>query len=214
MYSSANEGKLCGPGTRYASSAGFTNDDNRLEDWTWSPWVVDGNVSASQPYTQAEREEGIKNGALWRYLESFKVYHCLGDKSEGNNYRSYSMPDCMGALDGATWWTPNQYVRYQKQNEIVRPGEKIIFLEENDWRGFNMGSYVIDRIVERWQDPLTVWHSGASSFGFGDGHTEFRLWSHETVEYFTSSNPWGLYPVTEKGIEDVRWMQKSLSAAK
>jgi prepilin-type N-terminal cleavage/methylation domain-containing protein/prepilin-type processing-associated H-X9-DG protein len=219
MYSTVNEGKLCGPGTRYAPSPGFTNEDNRLEDWVWAPWEVGGDVAVSWPYglghpTQAEREEGIKNGALWSYLKSVEVYHCLSDKSEGSNYRSYSMPDCIGALDEAMWWTPNPYVRYKKQNEIIRPAERIVFLEENDWRGFNAGAFVIDPIVVRWQDPLTVWHSGASSFGFADGHTEFRLWSRETVKYFNGDQPWGYYPTTEKGIEDVKWMQRGWSAAK
>jgi prepilin-type N-terminal cleavage/methylation domain-containing protein/prepilin-type processing-associated H-X9-DG protein len=219
MYSSDNDGKLCGPGTRYTTSPGFTNADNRIEDWAWAPWEVGGDVAVSYPYaagrpTQEEREEGIKNGALWPYLESLKVFHCLSENGEGDHYRSYSMVDCVGALDEAMWWTPNEYIRYKKQNEVIIPSERIVFLEENDWRGFNMGSFVIDAIVIRWQDPLTVWHSGSSSFGFADGHTEFRNWSSETVEWFNSIQPWGLYPTTEEGIADVKWMQKGWSEPK
>ncbi len=94
------------------------------------------------------------------------------------------------------------------------PAKRMVFLEENDWRDFNMGAFVIDAIVLRWQDPLTVWHAGASSFGFADGHTEFRNWSPETVEYFNGYYPWGYIPTTEKGIEDVKWMQKGWSEPK
>jgi prepilin-type N-terminal cleavage/methylation domain-containing protein/prepilin-type processing-associated H-X9-DG protein len=219
MYSSGNDDKLCGPGTRYATTPGFTNADNRLEDWSWAPWEIGADVAVAYPYaegrpTQAEREEGIKNGALWPFMENFEAYHCLSEKGEGDHFRSYSMADCIGALDEAGWWTPNEYERYKKQEDVVMPADRIVFLEENDWRGFNMGSFVIDAVVLKWQDPLTVWHSGASSFGFADGHTEFKVWCQETVEYFNGYHPWGYFPTTDKGIEDLQWVQKGWSEPK
>ena len=86
MYSGDNAEKLCGPGTRYDPTGGPANKD----DWVWAPTVEDTDYSVSWPYspphaTQAEREEGLKRGALWPYLETVDVFHCQSDKSKGGN---------------------------------------------------------------------------------------------------------------------------------
>ena len=218
MYSGDNGEKLCGPGTRYDPTGGPANKD----DWVWAPTVEDTDYSVSWPYsppqaTQAEREEGLKRGALWPYLETVDVFHCQSDKSRGGNFRSYSMPDFMGMEDDAIFYT-SKYKRYQNQGHIVNPAGKMVLLEENDPRGFLAGSFVIEPVENSWADPLTVWHGGASSFAFADGHADFKKWDPETVEYFTNVDEAGFLtgdraPTTDGGIDDITWMQKGWSRA-
>jgi prepilin-type N-terminal cleavage/methylation domain-containing protein/prepilin-type processing-associated H-X9-DG protein len=222
MYSGDNAEKLCGPGTRFALAASAGNKD----DWVWAPTVVGGDHSVPLPYdastpTQKEREEGLKRGALWPYLETVDVFHCQSDKSKGGNFRSYSMPDFMGTdqeeRDGWQWYTDDKYKLYHNQGEIVNPAGKMVLLEENDPRGFLAGSFILEPVKNSWADPLTVWHGGASSFAFADGHAEFRKWDPETVEYFTNVDPETGFPtgsrepLTPGGIEDIDWMQKGWS---
>ena len=212
MYSMDNKDKLCTPGTRYTITVGWTNDDNRFEDWAWSPFKVGIDASVPWPYppdpTVAEREEGIKNGALYPYLENVGLYLCLGDKS--GKLRSYSMVDCMGSIMTSFPYVDSKYVRYRKQSQIDRPTERIVLLEENDPRGFNAGSFIFDPAATHWNDPLTVWHGGASSFAFADGHAEKKKWNKETVDAFTEE-AFGFTPVTDGGIEDLGWMQDAWS---
>jgi prepilin-type N-terminal cleavage/methylation domain-containing protein/prepilin-type processing-associated H-X9-DG protein len=210
MYSGDNGEKLCSSQTRYAPSGGPVDGG----EWVWAP-TVEGteysvNYSAgSYDPTQAQRLEGLKRGALWPYLETVDVFHCQSDKSKGGNFRSYSMTDSMGGNGG---WASSDYKIYRNQGEIRNPAGKIVLLEENDWRGCNFGSFIMEPIAKRWADPLTVWHGGSSSFAFADGHAEFRKWDPETVENFMADPPvYGYFPTTAGGIEDIEWMQRGWS---
>lgn len=211
MYTGDNAGKLVDPGNK---GGNLTPAPDEVY-WTWAylPWsVVDGEAGPTWiPYvvgnyspTQEEREMGIQLGMLYPYTESVKIYHCLADDSEGGNYRSYSMPDYMGAKDDPFFWSATEYVRYQKENDIPRPGEKYVFLEEADPRGANFGSFICEPYQLKWSDPLTVWHGRSSSFAFADGHCEQKKWSRETAENMY----WGYVPtVGGPGEEDLVWMQ-------
>ena len=39
-----------------------------------------------------------------------------------------------------------------------------------------MNSWIMRLDVAYWIDPLTVWHNGRSTLGFGDGHAAVRRW--------------------------------------
>jgi prepilin-type N-terminal cleavage/methylation domain-containing protein/prepilin-type processing-associated H-X9-DG protein len=208
VYSGDNGEKLCSAETRYNTPT------NERPYWVWNPTIVGTSVQVtwvdadSYNPTQEEREEGLKRGLLWPYLDSVDVFHCPSDKSKGGNFRSYSMPDSM---NGSGWFIKT-YKIYRKQGEIVNPAGRIVMLEENDWRGCNFGSFIMDPTIVQWGDPMTVWHSGTSSFAFADGHAEFRNWDYETVKNFTKDPPEGGYvPTTPGGIEDVKWMHKGWS---
>ncbi|MCI0498415.1 MAG: prepilin-type N-terminal cleavage/methylation domain-containing protein [Planctomycetales bacterium] len=186
-------------------------------DWAWSPWVVGGNTSAYTSYsykaTLAERHEGIRKGSLFPYVGSFDCYHCPSDASFGGNFRSYSIPD---SLNGK-WSSSSAWDNRTTLSEIKNPGDKYVFIEENDPRGYNINSWVIDPslgvLSSRWLDPLTVWHSGQktvgqSNFGFLDGHAEMWKWSRDTTEYFLKCDATGTWPsfvpTSPEGIEDLR----------
>jgi prepilin-type N-terminal cleavage/methylation domain-containing protein/prepilin-type processing-associated H-X9-DG protein len=214
MYSGDNGEKLCSPLTRHTPP---DPSDPIKNQWVWGPTekMSDGtgnpipySAGSFEP-TEAERKEGLRRGALWPYLETVDVFHCQSDKSKNDNFRSYSMTDSMNGVGG---WASTDYKIYRSQGEIRNPAGKIVLLEENDSRGCNFGSFIMEPVAQKWADPLTVWHGGTSSFAFADGHAEFRKWDPETVENFMADPPvHGYFPTTDGGIEDIKWMQKGWS---
>ncbi|MBI9018358.1 MAG: hypothetical protein JEZ07_13980 [Phycisphaerae bacterium] len=72
-----------------------------------------------------------------------------------------------------------------------------------------MNAWVINISEHQWWDPLTVWHLGASSLAFADGHAEKIKWADETVEFFKATksfNSSGWRPTFSGGVEDLEWM--------
>jgi hypothetical protein len=52
----------------------------------------------------------------------------------------------------------------------------MVFVEEADSRGYNMGTWVINTSPPGWVDPFTIFHGQVSTFGFQDGHSESHKW--------------------------------------
>ncbi|MHC5213600.1 MAG: hypothetical protein ACYSOO_03290, partial [Planctomycetota bacterium] len=80
--------------------------------------------------------------------------------------------------------------------------------------------FLLNPTEDKWSDPLTVWHGGASAFAFADGHAEIKKWDQETVEIFTDVDPQtgnrksDGTPTTNGGIEDLEWMHRGWSRAR
>jgi len=205
-YAVDNDDKLCGSWNYNGGSWG------QPSDWAWAPWEVNGDAAVSDYFnaTRDERYEGIRRGTLYPYTRSFACYHCPSDQSVGDNFRSYSMPD---SLNG--WWStdkPGGFANWRnlsRLSEIANPAQAYVMLEENDPRGYNINSWVIDPAgateATNWSDPLVVWHGARSSFGFADGHAETWKWSIETLKHFRDYTSWQQpTPQTVEGIEDLK----------
>jgi len=91
-------------------------------------------------------------------------------------------------------------------DEIANPSIACVFVEENDPRGYNVSSWVLNATIPvAWGDPVTVWHDARSSFGFVDGHAETWKWSIETLKAFDDYRTMGVKPVPKgDGIQDLR----------
>ena len=204
-YAGSYDGKLCGADT-YIGSTWEIAGGGYEWSWVWAPW----NNASDSPSTKAppsydERIGGIERGILWPYTNNINLYHCKSDKT---NFRSYSIPDSLNgswAKNGSDSKTDWERI-HTKIDTINRPVETYAFLEENDWRGYNQGSYCLSSTSVGWWDPLAVNHSGgSSSFGFVDGHAEQRKWQDETVEMFLNLTT--TVPYSPGGIKDLKWMQ-------
>ena len=151
MYANDNKGRLV-----------------RAENYPSSPtdpggWVWDG------PSLDA-----IRNGTLYRYLNLLEVYRCPADFVQEPatgmlRARSYSINGyCNGSWP--TYPAVNQITRIKRASEIF------VFIEELDYRGWNMGSFVI-------QDPFNFvdyppsWHMRGACLSFADGHCEAWQWA-------------------------------------
>jgi prepilin-type N-terminal cleavage/methylation domain-containing protein len=153
MYANEHKGKLARAET-YASN------------WAARPpdpggWVWDG------PGTSP-----ITNGSLWRYVNVLEIYRCpadfIIDRDGSQRARSYSIN---GYLNGS--WSTYQSVTQITQ--IKRSSEIFCFIEELDYRGWNIGSFVVDP-PNIWVDYVPSWHLRGACLSFVDGHCEAWQW--------------------------------------
>jgi prepilin-type processing-associated H-X9-DG protein len=59
--------------------------------------------------------------------------------------------------------------------EIRNAAMSMVFIEEQDPRNENLGTWVIN-VPTGWVDPFAVAHGNDSSFSFADGHAENHKW--------------------------------------
>ncbi len=222
LYSASNDGQICSPYS-YRAIAGPRADKS---SWAWVPWVSAppgpgspaAGIATPGAYVDIEyRHEGIRKGSLWTYTSDVDVYHCLGKKGLNDHFRNYSIADCMGGAWGRNippnWNKVDNFKNHLKTDSISRPSNSYVFLEENDYRPVLFDSFVMSQGFltssnPAWGDSLTVRHRGASSFVFADGHTEFYIWSKETVDDIMDDpvTVWGTAPVTPGGEKDIDWI--------
>ncbi len=125
--------------------------------------------------------KGMEQGPLWKYVGAFNSYHCPGDLrpkrkvGQGWAWDSYSKAEGING-NGWTGVTP-----YLKETDADRPVETMVFVEESDPRGWNIGTWVIDVSAKGWVDPFAIFHGNVSDFAFMDGHAEQRRWVREDV---------------------------------
>jgi prepilin-type N-terminal cleavage/methylation domain-containing protein/prepilin-type processing-associated H-X9-DG protein len=152
--------------------------------WVEPPQNANG-VYVGEPGdpTLEDKFRGIKRGLLYPYVKNLKVYHCPADARidipDQLAYRSYSITGGMNGEAGQFGAVP-----IELYDEIRNPGSKIVFVEESDGRGWNMGSWVINPNNPKcWVDPLAGWHNDRNTLGFADGHAEKHRWlSKYTIE--------------------------------
>jgi prepilin-type N-terminal cleavage/methylation domain-containing protein/prepilin-type processing-associated H-X9-DG protein len=150
MYANENKGKI-------VSSETFSGP---------GAWVAEG------PHTTA-----ITKGELYRYLNNTEVYRCPADFVERTDAgadtvyrtRSYSIN---GHLNGG--WS--SYPKVYKLGGIKRSSEILLFIEELDYRGWNMGSFVIEP-PDNFVDYPPSWHLRGATMTFADGHGEAWQWT-------------------------------------
>jgi prepilin-type processing-associated H-X9-DG protein len=93
--------------------------------------------------------------------------------------------------------------------EIITPGAKIVFVEEQDPDGWNVNTWnIFLNDASRWPgDPLAATHNQRSTMGYADGHAEKRQWKDDTnVKVFEQQlKNTQAYPYTATEGEDLGW---------
>ncbi len=188
MYADENDGSVCGGFAQAGDTGGVP------------PWVrPPGNLSANGTYSQVsgavtleQRYNGLRAGALYRYLNDVDVYHCPGDNrknlgtSLGNGlefriFRSYSLPDYMRGTGDSD---PKKLFTFKDQ------ANKMLFVEEiydGSAGNFNHDGWSYIPYDGSLWDPLGIFHSDACTFSFMDGHAERKKWTDKrTIIYCMS----------------------------
>ncbi len=145
----------------------------------------DPNPDTGNPMPVARALEtirkGLEQGPLWKYASAFNSYHCPGDLrprrkvGQGWAWDSYSKAE---GINGNGW---NGVTPYLKETDADAPSSTMVFVEESDPRGWNIGTWVIDVAPPGWVDPFAIFHGSVSDFGFMDGHAEQRKWVRADV---------------------------------
>ncbi|MBE0537855.1 MAG: prepilin-type N-terminal cleavage/methylation domain-containing protein [Phycisphaerae bacterium] len=171
-----------------------------VKNFVGSPHGI-GNTSQND--TVEDEWRGIQQGGLWPYAESEKLFHCVtdkrylkpprGDQYLGNDqfggtiwgrkggYRTYSLGAVWNCYTEG-WPTDENLVVVYRTGEIVSPGHKIVFLEEQDGSGYNGNTwnfYLNRRDI--WGDPFSILHNNRSTFSFADGHAEKHEWKNQST---------------------------------
>ena len=135
-------------------------------------WVDGGNTI-----------KAITSGLLYVYNSSPEAYHCPSDVSD--HFRTYSVNDYVGG----GWWQEDVA---RKIDRVPNPAGQLVFVEENDPRGCNWGSWVMCATGDDWVDYLTAWHSLGACLSFADTHAEWWQWQDERtieIDYFFAYTP-------------------------
>jgi prepilin-type processing-associated H-X9-DG protein len=195
------------------------NDANEMP-WRFDPPPVMPVFPAG---TSAERkiqlviEQGYRQGALFRYAPSPGILHCPGDTriklKAGRGYTYVSLSG-VGTLNGEA----DASQRLYKQSAFVNPSERFVWIEENDPRGENLGSWIMNQGSPQTDykgssliDSTAVFHGNASTFNFADGHAESRKWLDRVMIKYSASmdpNKFGSAPNDTQAPLDVRWLAR------
>jgi prepilin-type N-terminal cleavage/methylation domain-containing protein/prepilin-type processing-associated H-X9-DG protein len=167
MYQDDNDGELV---------PGHTNPGN----WVLRPAEGD---------TVEQKKQAIRDGLLYPYVgKEVDVYACPSDQRENDprnyTFRSFSIA---GGANGESW---SGYSQAKKYTDLRKPGQRYIFVEEIDPRGFNVGSWQMNPGPKTWVDPVAMWHNQQSTLGYADGHAEMHRWIDK---YFIDWNLKAMY---------------------
>ena len=164
-------------------------------------------------------QAGYKQGALYPYAPNTEVAHCPGDtraKLRAGAGFSWASMSGIGTLNGER---PELY----KRSELRRHSEIMLWVEENDPRGENLGSWIMNPGVPpgfagaTFIDSPAVFHGQSSTFNFADGHSESRKWlDGATIAYAASmnQNKYGSAPAANLIARDAPWMAKGYGNAR
>lgn len=160
----------------------------------------------SLPQPQREiflMHECVKQAALAQYFKDANVIHCPSDTryrrnvGQGFSYGSYAGTT---GFNGQTWQGVPLNKILTRRAQLLHASERILWMEENDPRGENWGTWVInlngapanDFAGSQFIDSPAVYHGTSSTFSWADGHASSRKWvDPATIAYASDSDPSG-----------------------
>jgi prepilin-type N-terminal cleavage/methylation domain-containing protein len=131
------------------------------------------------------------SNAFYFYCNAVDVYHCPGDVRIQNTpfrndphgwaFDSYSRTQNLGGDPSEDYWGAG--ATFTKMSAIPMPGSTFAMLEDADWRGYNVGTWVVDWAGDTfdWQDPPAMSHIDVNSVAFADGHAELHKWTDPAI---------------------------------
>jgi len=192
---------------------------NQSQDIPWrysppSPMPTIPAGTSPEKRLQMQIEEGYRQGALFKYAPSPGIIHCPGDTRiklrVGRGY-TYASLSGVGTLNGET---PELF----KTSALLTPSERFVWVEENDPRGENIGSWIMNQgnVKNDFKgaslvDSTAVFHGNASTFNFADGHVESRKWVDQVMVRYSANmdpNKFGSAPNDSRAPNDIRWLAR------
>ncbi len=168
-------------------------------------------------------QECVRQGALSQYLRNANVIHCPSDSrykkpvGQGFSYGSYAGTT---GFNGQPWAIVAENKLLTRKAHVLHPSEKILWMEENDPRGENWGTWVInmagtpanDFAGSSFVDSPAVYHGTSSTFSWAEGHASSRKWVNAaTIKYASDSDPsgskYGSPPTEAQTREDITFVK-------
>ena len=152
MYAQENDDRIVNAST-FFSRAGEPA-------WIGAKWQVTG--------TPEQLRQHLKDGILYKYCEDVDIFKCpTGIRGE---VLTYAIVD---AMNGATSIPGTKDLMIKRLNQIRRPGERFVFIDEGK---ISPDSWTVYYDQESWWDQPTVRHGDGTNFSFADGHSDYWKW--------------------------------------
>lgn len=149
--------------------------------------------SSAQDQYKIYFRAGVKQGGFGPYLQNGDVIHCPGDmrgKLPVGSGFAWGSVSGVGTLNGEK---PEIY----KRSEILHPVDRFLWIEENDPRGENLGSWIMNGGTPPPPSPgfadssvidsPAAFHGASSTFNFADGHVDSRKWVDSALLAYAAS---------------------------
>ena len=184
------------------------------------PWVGRCWHSSYSSGKQLPRElqwEGIREGALWPYLQELHLYRCPSGRAGA--MLTYAIVDSMFGLSRSGTISGREGVRVDDTvlwirnfSEIITPGpaERMVFIDEG-W--INPDSFATHYQQETWWDDPPAQHNDGVTASFADGHVEYWQWQGaDTIEFGRTDTQRSnnRAPQTPEGREDLHRLQRAV----
>jgi prepilin-type N-terminal cleavage/methylation domain-containing protein/prepilin-type processing-associated H-X9-DG protein len=190
------------------------NDDNLVNGDTGeysihqneTPWVL---RDWERDMTKLEKEQAVKDGALFPYAQELKLYKCpTVERKVMDSYghasppvRTYSICDSMNCKD----W-PNMGATMIKQRmKIKNAAYRGVFVDDGGTIFSALGGWTVYTNQWTWWDPPPVRHGDGTTFSFADGHSEYHKWKDPRTIEFGKRFPPSAFSPDQTGNEDLVW---------
>jgi len=161
-------------------------------------------------------------GPLFKYAPNPDIVHCPGDLrykkpiGQGFAYDSYSGTAYLNGEAGPT--DPNTML---KRTDISHQSQRILWVEGQDGRGENEGSWVMvlgnpssNFAGAKFIDTPAAFHGGTTAtFNFADGHCEAHKWMESSTLTFAATGGDGSVADASVGGADETWVASRFASA-
>jgi len=236
-YADDNRGRFCSGFVRANPDQVFPDGSKHdPPEWCRPPISIrirnDNEIYSYAGYnpTQKHRLNGIREGALYTYINNTEVYHCPGDERwykgtilgpppKYGMYRSYVMPDFYFVWDDYDEDDdapgPARFENEKKITNVKPPSEKYTFLESNfpgdSEAAFEKQGWSYEPYTGVYWDPLGAFHNRAATFSFADGHVEIYKYEDERTWIFFRDRQLAImlglgFPQVDPRNQDQKWL--------
>jgi prepilin-type N-terminal cleavage/methylation domain-containing protein len=213
LYAEENDYKIV-HGNAASGPGSFGQYDPVNQHQKEMPWVLN---DYSAGLSEDERIEALRQGALWEYTQTEKVYRCpTGRRGET---RTYSIMFSMNAIchtgssggpRDAGWRG-----RYIKSTADVKdPSNRLVFIDEGM---ITADAYAVHYTREQWFDDPHVRHGVGTCMAYADGRAGYKKWrgidtikqgKDQDAERSMGGGVGAWRPTTDEGKDDLYWMQR------
>lgn len=152
--------------------------------------LVGSNTSNAHDWLRSSSNTAtsITDGMLWPYVRAMDVYVCPNQiyptylNSYSINGRLNGEQVASGSSSGTT-----TYKRHWTAN--IRDAEQMVFIEEDDGRGWNINSFMLGTAQGTYVDWVAANHFSGDNLGFLDGHVEYWEWQTAHLRKRDKPNP-------------------------
>jgi prepilin-type N-terminal cleavage/methylation domain-containing protein/prepilin-type processing-associated H-X9-DG protein len=170
---------------------------NKVMPWRYNlPPILPASSPNNTTFMRNMEVMGYQQGAMFKYAPNPSVIHCPADtrsKRTALTQSPYTSQYSYGSYAGADGLNGNGLFggSLTKSSELKHPSKLLLFVEENDPRGENLGAWLFFAARQPFPgsfgDSPAVFHGSSSTFAWCDGHATARKWMDPaTITYAAS----------------------------